>query len=53
MTGTDDFFRVAYVYARGLTGIAIGAGGGCLDMFSLVYYFSFLSPSLWMRPNTD
>ena len=27
--------------------LAIGAGGGCLDIFSLVYQFSFLSPSLW------
>ena len=25
----------------------VGAGGGCLDIFSLVYQFSFLSPSLW------
>ena len=23
-----------------------GAGGGCLDIFNLVYHFSFLSPSL-------
>ena len=27
--------------------IAVGAGGGCLDIFSLIYHFSFLSPSLW------
>ena len=27
--------------------LALGAGGGCLDIFSLVYLFSFLSPSLW------
>ena len=27
--------------------LAIGAGGGCLDIFSLIYHFSFLSPSLW------
>ena len=27
--------------------LAIGAGGGCLDIFSLVYHFSFPSPSLW------
>ena len=27
--------------------LAVGAGGGCLDFFSLVYHFSFLSPSLW------
>ena len=26
---------------------SIGAGGGCLDIFTLVYHFSFLSPSLW------
>ena len=27
--------------------VAVGAGGGCLDIFSLIYHFSFLSPSLW------
>ena len=27
--------------------LAIGADGGCLDIFSLVHHFSFLSPSLW------
>ena len=27
--------------------LAVGAGGGCLDFFSLIYHFSFLSPSLW------
>ena len=27
--------------------LAVGAGGGCLDIFSLMYHFSFLSPSLW------
>ena len=26
--------------------LAVGVGGGCLDIFSLVYHF-FLSPSLW------
>ena len=29
------------------TALAMGAGGGCLDIFSLVYHFSILSPSLW------
>ena len=29
------------------TALTVGAGGGCLDIFSLVYHFSFLSPSLW------
>ena len=27
--------------------IALAVGGGCLDIFSLVYHFSILSPSLW------
>ena len=27
--------------------LAVGAGGGCLDIFSLTYPFSPLSPSLW------
>ena len=32
---------------QGPTALAVGAGagGGCLDIFSLVYHFSFLSPS--------
>ena len=32
---------------QGPTTLAVGEGGGCLDIFSLVYHFSFLSPSLW------
>ena len=32
---------------QGSTAFAVGAGEGCLDNFSLVYHFSFLSPSLW------
>ena len=31
---------------QGPTALAVGAGWGCLDIFSLVYHFSFLSPSL-------
>ena len=27
--------------------LALGAGGGCLDIISLIYHFSSLSPSLW------
>ena len=27
--------------------LAVGAGGVCLDIFSLIYLFFFLSPSLW------
>ena len=32
---------------QGPTVLAVGAGGGGLDIFSLVYHFSVLSPSLW------
>ena len=29
------------------TALAVGAGGGCLDIFTLIYIFSPLSPTLW------
>ena len=32
---------------QGPTVLAIGAGGGCLDIFTLIYPFSPHSPSLW------
>ena len=32
---------------QGSTVHAVGAGGGCLDIFTLIYPFSPLSPSLW------
>ena len=34
---------------QGPNALAVGAGGGggCLDIFSLVYHFPFLSLSLW------
>ena len=32
---------------QGTSALAVGAGGGCLDIFSLIYHFSLLSPSLW------
>ena len=32
---------------QGPTALAVGAGGGCLDIFTLIYSFSPLSPSLW------
>ena len=32
---------------QGSTALAVGAGGGCLDIFTLTYPFSSLSPSLW------
>ena len=35
---------------QGHDALAVGAGGGCLDIFSLVFHFSFLSPSLGDGP---
>ena len=32
---------------HGPTALAVGAGGGCLDIFTLDYPFYPLSPSLW------
>ena len=35
------------IVGQGPIALAVGAGEGCLDIFPLVYLFSFLSPSLW------
>ena len=35
------------VVGQGPTVLAVSAGGGCFDIFSLVYHFAFLSPSFW------
>ena len=32
---------------QGPTVLAVGAGGECLDIFTLIYLFFPLSPSLW------
>ena len=31
---------------QGPTALAVGAGGDCLDIFTLIYLFSHLSPSV-------
>ena len=35
------------IVGQGLIVLAVGVGGGCLDIFTLLYLFSPLSPSLW------
>ena len=35
------------IVGQGPTALAVGAGGGCLDFFTLIYPFSPLSSSLW------
>ena len=36
-----------FTVGQGPTALAMGAGGGCLDVFTLIYPFFSLSPSLW------
>ena len=46
--------RIRIMVGQGPIALAVGAGGGCLDIFTLVYHFSFLSPSLsGRRPDID
>ena len=35
------------IVGQGPTALAVGAGGGCLDIFTLIYPFFPRSPSLW------
>ena len=39
--------RIGITVGQGPTALAVGAGGGGLDIFTLIYPFSCLSPSLW------
>ena len=36
---------------QGPSVLAVGANGGCLDIFSLVYHFSFFLPLSGRRPD--
>ena len=36
-----------FTVGQGPTALVVGAGGGCLDIFTLIYPFLFFSPSLW------
>ena len=38
---------------QGPSVLAVGAGGVCLDIFSLVYHFSFFLPISGRRPDID
>ena len=38
---------ILILVGQGSTALAADAGGGCLDIFTLIYPFSSLSPSLW------
>ena len=38
---------ILIIVGQGPIALALGAGGGGLDIFTLIHPFSFLSPSLW------
>ena len=38
---------ILIIVGQGPTALTVGAGVGSLDIFTLIYHFSFLSPSLW------
>ena len=42
-----DVLLIWIIVGHGPAGLAVGAGVGCLDIFSLVCHFSLLSSCLW------
>ena len=42
--------QIWIIVSQGPIVLEVGAGGGCLDIFSLDYLFSFLLPSLGDGP---
>ena len=43
--GRPTYYSI--LVGQGPTALAVGAGGGCLDIFTLIYPYFPLSPSLW------
>ena len=41
------------IVGQGPIALAASVDGGCLGIFTLLYPFSPLSPSLWRRPDID
>ena len=41
------------IVGQGPIALAVGAGGGCLDIFTLLYPFSHLLPLSGGRPDID
>ena len=41
---------IGIIVRQGPITLAVGAGGGCFDILSLIYHFSFSSPSLGDGP---
>ena len=47
MSTLSSISSEAMIVGQGPIALAVGAGGGCLDIFTLNYPFFLLSPSLW------
>ena len=43
----QDVVLVWMIVGQEPIALEVGVDGGCLDIFSLIHLFSFLSPSLW------
>ena len=41
------------IAGQGPTALAVGAGGGCLDFFTLIYHSLPFLPLFWRRPDID
>ena len=41
------------IVGKGPTALAVGVGGGCLDIFTLICHFSLSLPLFGRRPDID
>ena len=41
------------IVGQGPTAFAVGAGGDCLDIFSVIFHFRFFLPLSGRRPDID
>ena len=41
------------IVGQGPIALAVGAGGGCLDIFTLLYLSLLFLPLFWRRPDID
>ena len=41
------------IVGQGPIALAVGAGGGCLDIFTVLYPFSPFSPSFWEKADIE
>ena len=44
---------ILIIVGQGPTALAVGAGGGCLDIFTLIYHSLLFLPLFGRRPDID